>query len=93
MNTIKVKRLKMKKKTLIFSNHCHFFDTNLIHESSDFLSTALFGLFGCIHFGPHAVKLYFMPEGTLTHKVMGTLTVIPERALAQQVKTLKIHTA
>lgn len=88
---VKVKRLKIKK-TSKFPKHCPFFDTNLIQEGSDFLSTALFGLFGFIQFRPHAVKMYFMPEGNLTHKVTGILMVMRERALAQQVKTLKIHT-
>lgn len=88
MNMIKVKRLLKKKK----NSKPSFLDTNLIHEGSGFLSTALSGLFGCIHCRPHAVKLCFMPEGTLTHKVMGTLWMIRERELAQQVKTLKAHT-
>lgn len=85
-----IKRLKIKKKKN--PNCCPFFVTNLIYVGSDFHSSALFGLFGCIQLRPHAVKLYFMPEGTLTHKVVGTLMAIRERALAQQVKTLKIHT-
>lgn len=74
MNMIKVKRLKIKKNPK-FPNHCPFFDTNLIHEGSDFLSTAFLGLFGCIQIRPHTVKLYFMPEGNLTHNVTGILMV------------------
>lgn len=74
MNMIKVKGLKMKKNPK-FPNHCPFSDTNLIHEGSGFLSTAFLGLFGCIPFRPHAVKLYFMPEGNLTHNVTGILMV------------------
>jgi len=58
--------------------------------------SSVLSLFICIQFRSHSVKLYFMTKVNLPApgcacRVIGILMVARERALAQQMKRLKVH--